>query len=642
MQSPLAPGNGTSPPRFRIDDLEVDIGKAEVRRGDENIALPKLSFDLLCALINAAPAIVTNDELLERVWPGLQVSPESVAQRVKLLRSAIGDDSQQPRYILGVRGRGYRLIPSVERCEPGLPISHAAHSPGDTSSATLPDRPIQTVAPKHSDGRSKRVVIVASVLIAVGVAVALGWHYWSSTHSSQSDVAMLHKSIAVLPFVDMSERKDQEYFGDGMAEEIIDLLAQSPGLTVIGRTSSFQFKGKSEDLRSIAKQLGVAYVLEGSVRKSADRMRVTAQLIDSRNGTPRWSQTYDRDFSEILKLQDEIATKVVRLVQEDAFFSELVTRKTLRSPEAYTLYLQGQHALDRIDQPGLEQAVSDFRRALDLDPAFADAAASLANAYQLLGAYGLMTPAEAFEKGRLAAQLAIQLDPRQQDAHTVLGNIHISYDWDWAAAEREFKLAVAATVPQGAVLPPNPLLSLTMGRWDDALEGTNASIAWDPLNPESYFFLGLVQLCRGRFPEAEAALRRTVELSPAFAFAHYDLALVSLARNEPAKALVEFSKDPNEPVRLVGSALANFKLGNKRESDAALAQMIKNYADYSPSGVATVYAFRGESDEAFKWLDRAYMEKDALLYAMKFRTEFNGLHDDPRYKAFLKRMNLPE
>ena len=642
MQSPLAPGNGTSPPRFRIDDLEVDIGKAEVRRGDENIALPKLSFDLLCALINAAPAIVTNDELLERVWPGLQVSPESVAQRVKLLRSAIGDDSQQPRYILGVRGRGYRLIPSVERCEPGLPISHAAHSPGDTSSATLPDRPIQTVTPKHSDGRSKRVVIVASVLIAVGVAVALGWHYWSSTHSSQSDVAMLHKSIAVLPFVDMSERKDQEYFGDGMAEEIIDLLAQSPGLTVIGRTSSFQFKGKSEDLRSIAKQLGVAYVLEGSVRKSADRMRVTAQLIDSRNGTPRWSQTYDRDFSEILKLQDEIATKVVRLVQEDAFFSELVTRKTLRSPEAYTLYLQGQHALDRIDQPGLEQAVSDFRRALDLDPAFADAAASLANAYQLLGAYGLMTPAEAFEKGRLAAQLAIQLDPRQQDAHTVLGNIHISYDWDWAAAEREFKLAVAATVPQGAVLPPNPLLSLTMGRWDDALEGTNASIAWDPLNPESYFFLGLVQLCRGRFPEAEAALRRTVELSPAFAFAHYDLALVSLARNEPNKALVEFSKDPNELVRLVGSALANFKLGNKRESDAALAQMIKNYADYSPSGVATVYAFRGESDEAFKWLDRAYMKKDALLYAMKFRTEFNGLHDDPRYKAFLKRMNLPE
>ena len=646
MQSLLASANGTAPPRFRIGDLEVDVGKAEVTRGGENIALPKLSFDLLCALVNAAPAIVTNDELLERVWPGLQVSPESVAQRVKLLRSALGDDSQQPRYILGVRGRGYRLIPMVEKiAEPKLPGGDATHPPVNAPNATIPDEPTaQSLTPKGSNGRPRRVVTVAAVLIAVGAAVRVGWHSWSSSHNAvqPSTVAMVDKSIAVLPFADMSEKKDQEYFGDGMAEEIIDLLVQSPGLKVIGRTSSFQFKGKSEDLRSIAKLLGVAYVLEGSVRKSGDRLRVTAQLVDSRNGTPRWSQTYDRAFNDILKLQDEIATKVVRLVEADAFFSEVVSRKTWRSPEAYTVYLQGQYALDRIDQPGLEQAVSDFRRALDLDPAFADAAAALANAYQLLGAYALMAPAEAFEKGRLAAQLAIQLDPRQQVAHEVLGNIHITYDWDWPAAEREFKLGAAAAAPQGAALPPNPLLSLTMGRWDDALEGTNASIAWDPLNPEGYYFLGLVQLCRGRFPEAEAALRRTVELSPAFAFGHYDLALVSLARNEPAKALMEFSKDPSEPARLVGSALANFKLGNKRESDAALAQMIKSYAGYSPSGIATVYAFRGESDEAFKWLERAYMQKDALLYAMNFRTEFNGLHDDPRYKAFLKKMNLPE
>jgi len=645
MQSPLTPGNGAAPARFRIDDLEVDIGKAEVTRGGEKIALPKLSFDLLCALINSAPAIVTNDELLERVWPGLQVSPESVAQRVKLLRSAIGDDSQQPRYILGVRGRGYRLIPVPEllaesRVASANNLPATTHNPSKTMDPGSP--PLSPAMPSGRRRVGKWVGVLAVVLVAVGIAAFLGWHYWWSDHKAPQTVAMLDKSIAVLPFVDMSESKDQEYFGDGMAEEIIDLLVQSPGLKVIGRTSSFQFKGKSADLRSIAKQLGVAYVLEGSVRKSGDRLRVTAQLVDCRDGTPRWSQTYDRNFSDVLKLQVEIATKVVRLVVVDAFFSEFVSRKTLRSPEAYTLYLQGQYALDRIDQPGLEQAVSDFRHALDLDPAFADAAAALANAYQLLGAYALMSPAEAFEKGRLAAQLAIQLDPRQQNAHGVLGNIHITYDWDWPAAEREYKLAVAATASPGAALPPNPLLSLTMGRWDDSLEGTNAWIAADPLNPENYYFLGLVQLCRGRFAEAEAALRRTLELSPAFAFAHFDLALVSLARNEPANALVEFSKDPSELVRLVGSALANFKLGNKRESDAALAQLIQNYAGYSPSGVATVYAFRGESDEAFKWLDRAYMEKDALLYAMKFRTEFNGLHDDPRYKAFLKKMNLPE
>jgi TolB-like protein/DNA-binding winged helix-turn-helix (wHTH) protein/Flp pilus assembly protein TadD len=633
MQPSPTPKHGTAPPRFRIADLEVDIGKAEVTRGSEKIALPKLSFDLLCALINAAPAIVTNDKLLAQVWPGLMVSPESVAQRVKLLRSAIGDDSQQPRYILGVRGRGYRLIPAVERLtDSKLPNSDAAISPNTSSEPA-------SQTPKLERSNRRRVVIGAAVLVVVGVVVGVGWHYWSSRTAQPTTVAMADKSIAVLPFADMSEKKDQEYFGDGMAEEIIDLLAKIPILKVIGRTSSFQFKGKTQDLRSIGTQLGVAYVLEGSVRKSGDRVRVTAQLIDSRTGTPRWSQTYDRDFGEVLKLQDEIATKVVRLVENDAYYSQVVSGKTLRSPEAYNAYLQGEYAKNRFDQPGLEQAISDFQRALELDPAFADAAAGLANAYHNLGAFGLMPPAEAFEKSRLAAQVALKIDPHQQEAHAVLGAIHITYDWDWPAAEREFKLAMA---PQDAAWRLNPLLSLTLGRWDDALKAINLGLAGDPMDPDGYFFLGLVQRCRGRLPEAEAAMNRTIELSPTYTFAHYTLATVRLARGQPEEALAEFSKEPSEPVRLGGSALAYFRLGRKADSDAALAQYIKGYADYSPSGVATVYAFRGESDEAFKWLDRAYAQRDTLLSGIKYRTEFDKLHDDPRYKAFLKKMNLPE
>ena len=642
MQPPLTPGNGTAPPRFRIDDLEVDVGRAEVTRGDEKLALPKLSFDLLCVLIKAAPAIVTNDDLLQQVWPGLQVSPESVAQRVKLLRSAIGDDSQQPRYILGVRGRGYRLIPAVERCDVNLPRSDASNQPVNTASATIPGQPIsQSLTAKSSSRRLKRVAIAAAVLTAVGIAIWVAWHSWSSSHNAAQPptIAMVDKSIAVLPFVDMSEKKDQEYFGDGMAEEIIDLLATIPGLKIIGRTSSFQFKGKTADLRSIGAQLGVAFVLEGSVRKSGDHLRVTAQLIDSRTGSSRWSQTYDRDLGEVLKLQDEIATKVVRLVQADALFSEFVSRKTLRNSEAYTAYLQGRYARDRIDRPGLEQAVGDFQRALELDPAFADAAAALADAYQIFGAYGLMPPAEASEKGRLAAELALKLDPHQALAHMVLGSVHITYDWDWPAAEREYMLAIE---PQDAALQANPFLSLTMGRWDDALKGINTWLAEDPLNPENYFFLGLVQLCRGRLPEAEAALRRTIQLSPTFTFAHYNLALVLLAHSKPEKAAEEILNEPSEPARLVGSALAYFRLGQKADSDEALVQLIKSYAAYIPSGIASVYAFRGESDEAFKWLDRAYAEKDSLLYGIKFRTEFEKLHGDPRYKAFLKKMNLPE
>jgi TolB-like protein/DNA-binding winged helix-turn-helix (wHTH) protein/Flp pilus assembly protein TadD len=634
MQPPLTPDNGTAPPRFRIDDLEVDVGKAEVTRGGEKIALPKLSFDLLLALINAAPSIVTNEDLLQQVWPGLLVSPESVAQRVKLLRSVIGDDSQQPRYILGVRGRGYRLIPVVEQLGESRPApSDATNTPIDTPSVGMPGGP-----------GLKRMVIAAAVLVAIGAVVAVGWRYWSSSHNAapSPNVAMADKSIAVLPFVDMSEKKDQEYFADGMAEEIIDLLAKIPGLRVISRTSSFQFKGKTEDLRSIAKQLGVANVLEGSVRKSGDRVRVTAQLIDSRNGTPRWSQTYDRDFSEVLKLQDEIATWVVREVETDAFFSEFVSRRTLRNPEAYTAFLQGLLADQRADQQSGEQAVSDFQRALDLDPQFADAASALADTYRFLGNFGFMPPAAAYEKSRKAAELALKLDPNQSEAHAVLGYIHIIYDWDWPAAEREIKLAKSLAFQGQDSTADSLVLSMTLGRWDDALSIVNAQVIEDPLWPTSHFWLGILELRRGRLPEAEAAMRRTSELSPTYTYLHYALALVRLARGEPESALAESLKEPSDAGRLGGSALAYFALGRKPESDAALAQALKTYAPYIPSGIAAVYAFRGESDEAFKWLERAYAQRDPLLYRIKFTTEFDKLHEDPRYKAFLKKMNLPE
>jgi tetratricopeptide (TPR) repeat protein len=237
----------------------------------------------------------------------------------------------------------------------------------------------------------------------------------------------------------------------------------------------------------------------------------------------------------------------------------------------------------------LEQAVSNFQRALELDPAFADAAAGLGAAYHAFGAYGLMAQADAFEKSRLAAQLALKLDPDR----------------------------------------------------DDALNGVNVTLAADPLNPQILCFLGILQLHRGQLLEAEAALHRTIELSPTYIFAHYNLALVQLARKAPEEALKELSKEPSDFARLGGFALADFVLGRKAESDAALGQFIKSFGRYSPSGAASIYAFRGESDEAFKWLDRAYEQRDTHLTGIKYRTEFDELRPDPRYTAFLRKMNLP-
>ena len=439
----------------------------------------------------------------------------------------------------------------------------------------------------------------------------------------------------------MSEKKDQEYFADGMAEEIIDLLVKIPRVKVIGRTSSFAFKGKSEDLRNIGTQLGVAYVLEGSVRKSGEHLRVTAELIDSRDGSHLFSQTYDRDLIDVLKVQDEIAMKVVRSIGDDLYVHEMTSRAALRNMEAYTSYLQGMHVAGRFDQQGFEQAASDFQRALELDPSFAEGSAELASTYLSLGLFGFMPPGTAFEQARNAAEHALELDPTLSDAHSLLAYIHIVYDWDWAAADREVKLA-RDLAPKGTViLGATALLSLTLGHWDDALKVLTASLERDPLNPSSYFYLSGLQIRRDRLPEAEAAIRRTLDLSETFTFAHYELGKMLLIRGKPQEALSESLKEPSNAGRLIGTALAYFALGRKAESDAAVVLMLKSYAAI-PSAIAAIYAFRGESDEAFKWLDRAYAQKDSLLYRIKLAPEFDKLHGDPRYKAFLRKMNLPD
>jgi adenylate cyclase len=502
--------------------------------------------------------------------------------------------------------------------------------------ATSPTNGIQGSAGHRKAAVPRRVWVIAAVvavLLAGGYFLDKAWH--SKREPAASTAVISDKSIAVLPFTDMSEKKDQEYFGDGMAEEILDLLAKIPGLKVISRTSSFQFKGKSEDLRSIATQLGVAYVLEGSVRKSGDHLRVTAQLIDSKDGTRLWSQTYDRDLSDVLKMQDEIAASLGRALEIEVSGPGLDSRPALRNKEAYTLYLQGLHAGDSLDPQGLEDALSDFQQALDLDPSFAAAAGEVASMYFLLGAC---------EKARRAAEDAIKLDPKLGIAHGFLGEVYRGCDWNWAAAGREVGLARSLSPNDVTVLFFSAVLSENIGRWDDALRFINASLARDPLNPNAYAVLSLIQHGRGRLEEAEAAIRRTLEISPTHAFAHYWLGNVLLTRSQPDAALAEMLKEKDESYRLSGSAVAFFALGRKLESDAALTQMIKSQADHDPFHIALVYAFRGESDEAFKWLDRAYAQKGGgnnLAY-IKTYPAFRKIEGDPRYKAFLRKMNLPE
>ncbi|MHB8476775.1 MAG: TIR domain-containing protein [Steroidobacteraceae bacterium] len=490
-----------------------------------------------------------------------------------------------------------------------------------------------------------RRVFAAAVFLVVAVIVAgVVVRYWPSKQAgprAPAVKAISDKSIAVLPFADMSQKKDQEYFGDGMAEEILDLLAKIPGLTVIGRTSSFQFKGKNEDLRTIGAKLNAAYVLEGSVRNSGDQVRITAQLIDTKTGAHEWSETYDRPIGDVLKLQDAIAAAVVRELQLTVA-SESLNRSALKSADAYDLLLRGRHSADRFDKEGLEEAAVLFQQALDRDPTSADAAAGLAYAYYNLGAYGFLTAAVAYERSRRAAANALKLDPKNGSAHWTLGSIHLLYDWDWAAADQDYE-QVATLVPgSGDAQNGKAWVSMVLGRWDEALSQIRAALAQDPLNPDSYECLTWIQMGRAHLSEAEVAIRRALDIRPTYGWGHAMLGIVLLESGNPHAALIEMQQEQQEFGQLPGLAMVYHALGQSADSDAALARMIKEQAADNAFYIAGVYAFRGQSDEAMRWLERAYTQKDFSLFLVKGYLPLKSLRVDPRFKAFLHKMDLSE
>jgi adenylate cyclase len=490
----------------------------------------------------------------------------------------------------------------------------------------------------------KRLIAATMFLLLAALVAGVMVRYWPSKQRDPGVpvvAAISDKSIAVLPFVDMSEKRDQEYFGDGMAEEILDLLAKIPGLTVIGRTSSFQFKGKNEDLRTIGAKLNAAYVLEGSVRNSGDQVRITAQLNNTRTGAHEWSQTYDRPIGDVLKLQDAIAARVARELQLTVASDHLTSRANLKDADVYDLLLRGRHAFDRFDIQGFTEAAALFQRALDRDPTSADAAAGLASSYEAQSEWGL-APTAGFEQARRLATTALTLDPKNVLAHYVLGYIHTAYDWDWAAADREFH-QVATMAPGSADgLIGQALVSRTLGRWDDAFRQIQAAIAQDPLSPEGFSTLAQVHWHRGHLPEAEASARRVLDIRPTYGSGHLNLGLILLERGDRDAALQVMQQEVVDGSKQLGLAIAYYALGMRTESNAVLASLIKERADGNASAIAVVYAFRGQVDDAMHWLERAYTQKDSSLYCVKSDMNLQKLSADPRYRAFLKKMNLPE
>jgi len=498
--------------------------------------------------------------------------------------------------------------------------------------------------------RSKRAVLVVGAVLAVGLAYLVVDKIWLSRRTMSATVsatataspATSEKAIAVLPFIDLSEKHDQEYFADGLAESVLNLLAKIPGIRVVGRSSSFQFKGKTEDLRRIGAALNVNYLVEGTVRASGDRIRVTAELIDTSNGNPRWAQTYDEKAKDVLVLQDQIATNLVRALQIQVALSPRERRQGSNTDQVYDLYLRGRQAADRLDQAGLEQGVAYFRRALTIDPSFGPAADALATALEFKAEWGFEPPIPAFEKARSAAIAALKLNPNSAMAHSVLGATHMIYDWDWASAEREMVAAAKLAPNDAMVLFSLGRIRFVLGQWDEAIQLFNASLAEDPLLNLNQMLACWTYMRLGRLAEAESACRQILQIDPAYVSAHYYLGVALWTEGKYDEALAEMEKESPIGGKYSGLPLVYYALGRKVEGDAALHTLIHDNADGDAMGVAECYAVRGDKDRAIEWLERGYAQKDVGLYYIKGDPPLRTLESDPRYKAFLRKMHLPQ
>jgi eukaryotic-like serine/threonine-protein kinase len=463
-------------------------------------------------------------------------------------------------------------------------------------------------------------------------------------------------SIAVLPFVNRSANADDEYFSDGLADELLGMLAKIRGLRVAARTSSFRFKGKDATIAEVGSTLHVATVLEGSVRKAGNRVRISVQLVKVEDGYHLWSETYDRTLDDIFAVQDDIAQSVVKelrtaLLGEEADSdasgqarAEVSRAAKGRStdPEAHRLYLMARHFLDRETPEETDKAIEYLKKALERDSKLALALMDLGRAYERRADRGWGPTAEGYRQAREVLQRALELEPDLAEAHANVAWIQMTHDWNWRGAEASFARALELAPENSVVLRRAGVLAWRQGRWEEGLELHQRALEADPLSAHAYSNLGEQLLDVDRFAEAEAASRRALELIPRkpAAGAYLSLALVAQGRGE--EALAEAEREPEERLRLLALAIIHHALGHASESDAALRSLIEQHGDAAPFQVAESFGARGEVDSAFEWLERAYQQRDAGLAEMKLNARFRTLHGDPRWAAFLRRMGFEE
>jgi len=526
-----------------------------------------------------------------------------------------------------------------------LPVLAVAWSFVMTPQGVIRDTPVTQSSAKRLD-----IFIIALVIAALSLFAA--GHFWldarpveqptasvkATVDAGQAQVQFPANSIAVLPFVNMSDDVSNEYFSDGISEELLNLLARVHELRVISRSSAFSFKGKDLDIPTIAEQLNVAHILEGSVRKAGDRVRITVQLIDARSDTHLWSDTYDRKLDDIFAIQDEIALTVVEQLKI-TLLGESPTSEEI-DPAAYMLYLQARHLGNRGTAGATEQSIALYQQALSVEPDYTSAWSGLANSYLNLYQHGQLSREDSTRLAREASQRALDLDADHAPAHAHLSRIELTYDRDLAIAAQHLQHALTLEPTNPEILHRAIVLAYRLGRMDEAIRIGKYTIERDPANPESYYYIGFAYLWAGQLDEAIASFGAALMLSPEYTSAHYRTGVALLLKGEPEAALEEMLQESHTAKGLEGRTIAYHALGDAERSDQALNALIEKYAFNSAYNIAYVLAYRGENDRAFEWLAKAAEYRDSGLTQMAHQPEFANLHADPRWLPALESVGV--
>jgi TolB-like protein/DNA-binding winged helix-turn-helix (wHTH) protein/Flp pilus assembly protein TadD len=632
--------------RLHFGVFEVDLRAGELRKHGLRLRLQEQPFLVLAMLVEHPGEVVTREELQKKLWPAdtFVDFDHGLNKAVNKIRDALGDSPESPRFVETVARRGYRFLAEVKTTD-AAPVRSPELAPPPVPAAETRDRPDLTVTPAAPKNRLPSIAWKLSAFVVLALIAAFAaWKF----HSRNRPPSAIH-SLAVLPLESLSNDASQDYFADGMTDELISDLGQISELRVISRTSVMAYKHARKPLPQIARELNVDAIVEGTVLRSGDQVRITAQLIDATADKHLWSQSYEGELKDTLALQNQVARAIADQIRINLNPQEEVALKIAKvvNPEAYESYLKGRYFWNKRTPDSLKVALAYFNQATDEDPNYAQAYSGLADTYALLGdwQYAVMTPKEALPKAKAAALKALELDSKLSEAHNSLAFCFDAFDWDLESAGKEFQRSIELNPGYATAHHWYAWHLSLLGRYDEAIEEMRKAKNLDPLSLIINADLAELLVIAHFYDESMIQSRKTIEMDPNFALAHNQLAQAYLQKHMNVEAIAELQKavelSGGSPTCIANLARAYVASGKTSEAVRLLSDL-KNHSNrgYSDaSEIAVVYAALDDKDQAMHWLEIGYEER--FNPGVLLRPGFDPLRSDPRFQDLLRRIGFP-